>query len=158
MRHLLLTLIILIICAAAPLHATACILKPGQTDAGFFDDANEVFVARIVKTELVPIPKSERCVEGDFCNYVVGHFELVQSLKGSPPRRGTVREFISAPGMCSLGLLPGWYYVFYANPKEDRMVLYTEGSFPLGASYDESSKQIVQRLREQGHVRPKDGA
>jgi hypothetical protein len=150
-------LLILVAFSVAALPAGACILKRGQTDSGFFEEADEVFVARIVKTELAPFPKSEKCVEGNFCNYVVGTFELVQSLKGAPPRRGEVREFISAPGMCSLGLMTGWYYVFYTKPKESRMVLYTEGSFPLGAYYDESSKQIVQRLKEQGHIRPKDG-
>jgi hypothetical protein len=155
MRHLLFTFVILCV---ATLPASACLPKPGQTDAGYFEDAVEVFVARIVKTELEPVPKRDQCAEGDLCNYVVGHFELVETLKGSPPRHGDVREFISSPGMCSLGLLTGWYYVFYTKPKENRMVLYTEGSFPLGGSYDEVAKKIVQHLREPGHVRPEDGA
>jgi hypothetical protein len=142
---------------AAALPACACILKPGQTDAGYFNDADEVFVARIVKTELVPFPKEEKCVEGDLCNYVVGRFELVESLKGTAPKHGEVREFISAPGLCSLGLLSGWYYVFYTKPEAKRMVLYTQGSFPLGPLYDESATKTVQRLREQGHNRPKKG-
>ena len=150
-------LLALVICGTVAFQAGACTLKRGQTDAGFFEDANEVFVARIVKTELVPFPKAEKCVEGDLCNLVVGHFELVQSLKGTPPLRGVVREFINSPGLCSPGFMTGWYYVFYTKPKENRMALYTEGSFPLGPLYDESSKQIVQRLREQGHTRPKDG-
>jgi len=155
MRHLLLALIM---CSTAARPAGGCGLKPGQTDAGFFEDADEVFVARIVTTELAPFPRAQKCVEGDLCNYVVGRFELVQPLKGTPPLHGEVREFITSPGMCSLGLLTGWYYVFYTTPKENRMVLYTGGSFPLGPLYDESSKEVVQRLRKQGHVRPKDGA
>jgi hypothetical protein len=159
MRHIFLVLLAISV-AASPVNA--CIIKRGQTDAGYFDDADEVFVGRIVKTELRPFNKSEcdrEIVDSGFCNYVIGYFELVQAIKGAPPRRGEVREFINSPGMCSLGLLPGWYYVFYTKPKENRMVLYTEGSFPLGWSYDERVKEIVQHLREQGHPRPKeDGA
>jgi hypothetical protein len=151
MRHL----IILIACSLVSMPVSSCILKPGHTDADFYNDAQEVFVARIVKTELLPM---RDCVEGDMCNYVIGHFDLIQTLKGTPPHRGEVREFISAPGMCSLGFLPGWYYVFYTALQKDPMALYTEGSFPLGAYYDDSAKQIVRRLREPKHARPKDGA
>ena len=136
--------------------ALACSRPPA--DDVLFERAAEVFVARIVETELQPFSRKEcdrELVDSDSCNFVIGHFELVEALKGTPPRRGKVREFIFTPGACSLGLVAGWYYVFYATAKE-RMVLYTDGSFPLGWSYDEKAKEVVQHLREQGHPRPKD--
>jgi hypothetical protein len=155
MRHLLLALVI---CGIGTFPVAACMPKPGQTDARLFEEADEVFVARVIKTELVPVARTDRCPSDDFCNYIAASYSLVQSLKGAPPEHGQVRENIFAPGLCGLGLVSGWYYVFYTTPKDNRMVLYTEGSFPLGPSYNDSSKQVVQRLRKPGHVRPKDGA
>jgi hypothetical protein len=133
-------------------------LEPQPTDLQLFEKAREVFVARIVETKLSTVGDSE-CEsdpsEPDLCTYVSGTYELVKALKGTPSSHGHVADAIMAIGNCSLGLLAGWYYVFYLG-EGDALVLHPGGSFALGASFDKREQEFVRVLEEPEHRRPKD--
>lgn len=94
-------------------------------------------------------------MDEDECTYVEGSYELVQAIKGAPRGRGKVRDLVFGPGNCSLGLLTGFYYVFYVD-KQHNWVPHISGSFPLGPFYGERERQAVERIQEPPHVRPSD--
>lgn len=154
MRRVAFAALIVCIAIAAPV-ADACSRLNPITDAQLFSGAEKVFVARILATEIKRMPRRECDAEDldeDDCMYVQGKYELVEALKGAPRTRGKVRDLVFGPGNCSLGLLAGFYYVFYVD-KDHNWVLHIDGSFPLGPYYEERERQAVQRIAEPPHER-----
>lgn len=149
----------IVLALAAP-PADACSRRHHPTDEQLFDEATHVFVARVVSTQLKRL-RGRECEVGDLddddCEYVEARYELAESLKGSPGRRGKVRDLVFGPGNCSLGLLAGIYYVFYLD-SDHNWVPHINGSFPLGPFYEDREREAVQRIREYPHQRPGDNA
>ncbi len=136
--------------------ADACSRRPNPTDAQLFSEAEHVIVARVVSTELRQMPRSGCDADGlddNECSYVEAKYELSEVLKGSVRGRGKVRDLVFGPGNCSLGVLAGFYYVFYID-KEHNWVPHINGSFPLGPVYGERERQAVERVRQPPHQRP----
>jgi hypothetical protein len=136
--------------------ADACSRRFHPTDAQLFSEAEHVIVARVVSTQLRQLPRKECEADGldeDECSYVEAKYELSDVLKGSLRGRGKVRDLVFGPGNCSLGVLAGFYYVFYID-KEHNWVPHISGSFPLGPSYGERERQAVERVRVSPHQRP----
>jgi|APMI01.1.fsa_nt_gi hypothetical protein len=93
----------------APLAAVGCQFEH-HTQEEVFARARSVFRARVVEVRLAKFAnpfKSEEQAE-----IVEGRFEVEEVYKGTPPASGIVRDFVLLPGNCSLGLFPGWDYVF----------------------------------------------
>lgn len=141
----------------APDAAHSCSRRgPGPTDRQLFDNASSVFVARVVETKLSRFPRSQCEDEGmnpNECYYVEATFELVESLKGRVSNRGKVSDLVFGPGNCSLGLMAGWYYVFYTQA-DHNFVPFIDGSFVLNSTIDNRERGIIQRLKEAPHPRP----
>ena len=158
-RAVRLGLALAIVTALAAQSVEACSRHPRPTDTQLFSEAKEVFVARVISTELKRMPRKE-CdaeeIDEDECAYVQAWYERVDVLKGSPPRRGNVRDLVFGPGNCSLGLLAGFYYVFYLG-SDYNWVPHINGSFPLGPLYEERERKAVQRIKEHPHQRPDEG-
>lgn len=159
MRLELATVLSVCIAIATP-AADACSRRPHPTDVQLYSEAEQIFVARILATEIRRMPRRECEAEEmseDECTYVEGEYELVEVLKGAPRSRGKVRDLVFGPGNCSLGLLSGFYYVFYVE-KEHNWVPHINGSFPLGPIYQERERKAVERIRDPPHERPGDDA
>jgi len=157
MRLAIASLLSICMAAAFPI-AEACSRRVQPTDAQLFSEAEHVFVAKVVATTLRQVPRRQCEAEElneDECAYVEGRYELVQTLKGTPRRRGTVRDLVFGPGNCSLGLLAGFYYVFYMD-RQHNWVPHINGSFPLGPFFEARERQAVDRIREPPHMRPQD--
>ncbi len=156
-RHLQ-PLVALLVAAACSSPVFGCSsAKPQPSDLELFESAREVFVARVVETKLSILrePDCEPDPEDpDFCSYVSGTYELQKALKGAPPVHGLVSDAVMAIGNCSLGLVAGWYYVFYLGA-DDNFVLHPTGSFSLGPYFDEQEQKIVRTLEEPERERPK---
>ncbi len=121
-------------------YASGCIVGP-RPDVENFDASKEVFRALVTEVRLVRPPNSNAA--SSVQPYVMARYEIKEVLKGTPHKSGIVRDGVAGAGSCSLGLLPGLEYVFF--PDNDRMVLYTGGSFLV--SRMEAEKRIV-ALRE----------
>src|ERR1700761_1676918 len=102
----------------APLAAAACEFEH-RTQEEVFARAQSVFRARVLDVRLVkstnPFNPAQRV------DIVEGRFEVEEVYKGTPPDSGVVRDLVLLPGNCSLGLFPGWEYVFV--PDEQGFVL-----------------------------------
>jgi hypothetical protein len=151
---LMLLAAVVAILAIAPV-SHACSVRPRPSDEQLFDRASEVFIAKVDSVKLVRMPK--RLCDGDEeeCEYVRGTYALVETLKGNPRRSGHVNDMILGPGNCSLGLFPGWYYVFYVSDRE-RFVLHPGGSFAIGPYPDEGQINDARAVKEHPHSRPRD--
>ena len=108
----------------APLRALACSLQDTSSDEEKFAKAKEVFLARVVRVE--ESAKPERWGNADV-QAVQGTYKLLEVFKGTPKDGDTVLDFVFSPGNCSLGIMPGLYYVFFIHP-ENRLVLWPGGS------------------------------
>src|SRR5690348_1685023 len=106
--------------------AMACQWKQRPTEE-IVAGAKSIFRARVTEVKLLaPRPTAlERYPKG--LDAVEARYEILETFKGEPPAAGTVRDFMFAPGNCSLGLFPGWEYIFI--PDSDGMVLLPSGSF-----------------------------
>jgi hypothetical protein len=133
----------------------ACSVHPRPSDEELFERTSEVFIAKVSSVKLARMPK--RLCDGDAeeCEYVQGRYELVEALKGNPRRTGHVNDMLLGPGNCSLGLFPGWYYVFYVLDRE-RFVLHPGGSFAIGPYPDEKQFREARSVKEHPHSRPRD--
>lgn len=149
----------IVLALAAP-PADACSRRTHPTDAELFSEAKHVFVARVVSTQLKRM-RGRECeaedLDDDDCEYVEARYEIAESLKGSPERRGKVRDLVFGPGNCSLGLLTGFFYVFYLD-SDHNWVPHINGSFPLGPFYEDREREAVQRILEYPHERPANDA
>lgn len=81
--------------------------------------ADEIFIARLnsAAEKRLPAPEGVPADDDDALNLqaVEGRYTLIKTLKGQPAQQGTVNDLPFAPGNCSLGLMPGWDYVFFIN-------------------------------------------
>ena len=102
----------------APLTAAACQFEH-RTQEEVFAHAKSVFRARVVEVRLAKFMNPAKGVEQ--ADIVEGKFEVEEVYKGAPPASGIVRDLVLLPGNCSLGLFPGWEYVFV--PDEQGFVL-----------------------------------
>jgi hypothetical protein len=148
-------LVSLVAFACTGANAIACSSKHPPTDAELFERADEVFIAKITATKLARFGR-DVCDDVEECEYVRGDYELVDSFKGKPHRRGYVSDVVLGPGNCSLGLVAGWYYVFYVTD-EYRMVLTPGGSFPIGSHLDETRRSRLEAIAVSPHARPIEG-
>ncbi len=103
-------------------------------------DADEIFVAHLdsAAEKTLPVEPGADLNEDDLFEMqgVEGRYTLIEVLKGAPPAKGVVDDLPFGLGNCSLGLMPGWDYVFFvkhdARRPEYRWVGMFSGSFPLG--------------------------
>jgi hypothetical protein len=105
-------------------RAGACSLPEPPSEEAKFAQAKEVFLARMVRVE--ETGKSERIGTSEV-KTVQGTYKLIETFKGEPKDNDTVLDFVFTPGNCSLGIMPGLYYVFFIGP-ENRLVLWINGS------------------------------
>lgn len=123
----------------------ACSMKGGAPSLKEqLESAESVFVAHVtvareVATEEVLAPESLADLnEAERKEPLIeASYRLIETLKGKPPANGPVYDLPFAAGNCSLGLLPGWDYVFVLQPPEPdfgrHFVGHFSGSFGLGA-------------------------
>jgi len=52
-------------------------------------------------------------------------------MYGEAPKAQTLKDGVFMPGSCSVGLIPGWYYVIFVNDSNE--VSHCNGSQPVGA-------------------------
>jgi hypothetical protein len=108
------------------------------------ESAESVFVARVtvareVATEEVLPPEALADLDEAerHAPVIEASYRLIERLKGEPPANGHVYDLPLAVGNCSLGLLPGWDYVFVLQPPEPdfgrHFVGHFSGTFGLGA-------------------------
>lgn len=117
----------------------ACSRAPGlpePTDEDLFRSASAVFVAHLTRTEEAEMKDPDT---GKPPPIVIGHFRLIETLKGSPPANGTVRDLVYGPGNCSLGLLAGNDYVFFLQDEYKGVVLHLSGSRMI---FDLEARQV----------------
>jgi len=109
-------------------------------------EAKSVFRARVTEVKLVnsgPVPQTARPKP---IPVVEARYELLETFKGEPPPSGVVRDFMLAPGNCSLGLFPGWEYIFI--PGKDDMVILPTGSFGYFNPDGETVKPRIEEIRK----------
>lgn len=130
-------------------------------------EADEIFVAHLVSASEIQFPsEAGELDEEDRLDLmgVQGHYVLIESLKGATAKEGVVHDNPAAPGNCSLGLMPGWDYVFFVKHDQDRpefrwVGMFT-GSVPLGPyrhSGDEEEKELTDlktRIKQLAENRP----
>ena len=121
MRAMLLAMLLALLAAA---RAEACSIRDLATEEEKFARAKDVFLARVVRVE--ETGKAER-IGGGEVKTVQATYKLVEVFKGDPRDGDTVLDFVFTPGNCSLGIMPGLYYVFFIQP-ENRLVLWVSGS------------------------------
>ena len=121
MRATFLTILLALLAAA---RAEACSIRDLATEEEKFARAKDVFLARIVRVE--ETGKAER-MGGAEVKTVQATYKLMEVFKGDPKDGDTVLDFVFTPGNCSLGIMPGLYYVFFIQP-ENRLVLWVNGS------------------------------
>ena len=121
MRAMLLAMLLALLAAA---RAEACSIRDLATEEEKFARAKDVFLARVVRVE--ETGKAER-IGGGEVKTVQATYKLVEVFKGDPRDGDTVLDFVFTPGNCSLGIMPGLYYVFFIQP-ENRLVLWVNGS------------------------------
>ena len=143
-----------------PMSGDACSRFPRPTDAQLFSEAESVFIAKVVTTRLKHHTQSEcesEGIESERCVYVEATYTLTHTIKGAPATQGIVKDAVFGPLNCSLGVFPGWYYVFYVDP-ENASVLHLNGSFPLGPEPDEQTIDGALSIKNPPHTRPDVGA
>ena len=152
--------LVLTVLFAMPPSVEACSRISRPTDRQLFDEAKEVFVAQVVSTKIARLSPQlceDEGGEEDGCSFVEARYQLTAALKGNPKRSGKVGDLVFGPGNCSLGLLTGWYYVFYVG-EESNFVPHISGSFPLGSVLDEAAVELYKHIKEPPHERPRDDA
>lgn len=135
-----------ILLAASAFRADACSLPELPSDEAKFAQAKEVFLARVVRVE--ETGKSERLGTSEV-KTVQGTYKLIETFKGEPKDNDTVLDFVFTPGNCSLGIMPGLYYVFFVRP-ENRLVLWINGSRGYINLDGSVPKRDLQRFRMLG--------
>lgn len=113
--------------------ACSCIDNPIER---LYALADSVFVAKLTKAEL--IDSSDR--GEDFATK--GHYEVVELFKGSPPRHGPLFDAELQSGNCSVGLLVGAQYVFFAD--ENMKINQCNGTRQLNTT---ESLEFVDKIR-----------
>lgn len=129
-----------------PIEITsACSMKGGAPSLRQqLETAESVFVARVtvareVATEEVLSPEARAELDETQRSepLIEASYRLIETLKGEPSANGPVYDLPFAAGNCSLGLLPGWDYVFVLQPPDPEFgrhfVGFFSGSFGLGA-------------------------
>lgn len=150
------TTLLLVALCGVPLDAFSCSSRdPRPTDADLFSRATEVFVARVSSTKLAHFSRRLCGVDPEECEYIRADYTLVENIKGHAPRRGHVKDLPFGPGNCSLGVMAGWYYVFYIND-EHRLVLHPGGSFALGLYLEPEQLGELRAIGQPPHARPED--
>ena len=135
-----------ILLAASALRTQACSLPEPPSEEAKFEQAKEVFLARIVRVE--ETGTSARIGTSE-TSTVQGTYKLIEVFKGEPKDNGTVLDFVFTPGNCSLGIMPGLYYVFFIRP-ENRLVLWINGSRGYLNLDGSVPKRDLERFRELG--------
>jgi hypothetical protein len=135
----------LLIVLADASSALACSERDSPTDTERFERAHEVFVARIVSSELRLMPAA-KC-DAAHCEYVSAKYELVEPLKGSPRRRGTV--LADFPDMCGPSVLVGWYHLLYVG--DDHSV---EKALLIDVELEEDERVELRKMRAYPHAQP----
>jgi hypothetical protein len=128
----------------------ACSVYPKPTDADLYERANAIFVARVIETKL-RVASPAKCDGAEVCDFVEGRYSLLEVIKGHPKKRGFVVDAIFGPGTCSVGLVAGWYYVFYTG--KDGGVFSPSGSYSLGPWIREKDFGNARKISEPGHER-----
>ncbi|WP_428246576.1 hypothetical protein [Ferrovibrio sp.] len=98
-----------------------------------------IFYARITELEV----SNDLGRIGGIRPLVVGRFELIEVLKGSPP---IDRRIMEAPGSCAVRLKPGVYYIFFTS-EESAISSFTAGSTAFTGYDDPEALQMLAKLR-----------
>lgn len=126
-------------------QAGACSMKGGAPSLRQqLESAESVFIARVtvarelLAEEVLPAEALVDLNEAERSEPLIeASYRLIETLKGEPPADGRVYDLPFAAGNCSLGLLPGWDYVFVLQPPDPEFgrhfVGHFSGSFGLGA-------------------------
>ena len=120
----------------------ACSVPSGLSTAEKFDEAEHVFVAKIISANLVMYESAEFKWEKEV---VVAKYELIEQFKGNsnPP---IVREGVFGPGNCMMGLLVGNNYFFFLDNSE-RYAGWPAGSFMTWNLEGEQAIAFLEELR-----------
>ena len=122
--------------------AMACQWKQRPTEE-IVAGAKSIFRARVTEVKLLePRPPALDRYPKVF-EAVEARYDVLETFKGEPPSAGIVRDFMFAPGNCSLGLFPGWEYIFI--PDSDGMVPLPTGSFGY---FNREAKAVKPRIDE----------
>jgi hypothetical protein len=122
--------------------AMACQWKERSTEQ-IFSEAQSVFRARVIEVKLVT-PRPDVFADAPKALQVVeARYDVLEKFKGEPPSSGVVRDFTFAPGNCSLGLMPGWEYIFVPGQRD--MVLLGSGSFGY---FNPDAERVKPRIDE----------
>jgi hypothetical protein len=127
--------------------------SPPPITAKQFERANSVFVARVVRTEVMPIEETHVVFGGKEHPVVEATFQTIEVLKGRPPDDNKVRSLVHGFGNCTIMLLAGMDYVFFLRPDvlmdEGRnLVWWTTGSFGTFNIEGTEPKGILDELRK----------
>ena len=145
--------------AVAPLSAFACSSsRSPPTDKELFESANEVFVGKVLSTELTQFPKKlceDEGLDEELCQYVKVRVAVRDVLKGKTKKFKYVADLPAGPGNCSLAVFTGLYYVFYTSSKYN-MVLHPGGSFFLGYDIQKRELGVIEKLKVPDRSRPED--
>lgn len=149
------TLLVAALCSV-PLDSVACSTRGSPpSDSELFARASEVFVARVTSTKLARFNRRLCDWQAEECEYVRASYTLIEQIKGRTPQRGHVKDVTFGIGNCSLGLMAGWYYVFYISD-EHRAVLHPDGSFAVGPELDPERLDELRTIGTSPHNRPWD--
>lgn len=136
---------ILALSLLGPGLAAACSRAPGlpePTLADLYREASAVFIAHVSKTEeVLPEPNSKY---GRF-PYVIGHFQLIEKIKGEPPESKIIKDQVLGPGNCSVGLMAGWDYVVFLRPENEEFITTFSGS---EGTYNLKAKQVQEYIEK----------
>jgi hypothetical protein len=129
-------------------QASACSVSKPPTDEERFKNASAVFVAHLTKAEEGDALRRGSQPAGPVTQEptVVGTFRVIEVLKGTPPEDRTVRDYVFAPGNCSLGLFPGIDYLFFLHG--DNWVLWPGGSKGILNLQAPPVQQLLEKLRK----------
>ena len=110
-----------------------------RSDEQLFAAAKTVFRARVTEARLGTLDSPFK--KGEKIGVVEAKYEILEVLKGEPPRSGVVRDLTFGPGNCGLGIFVGTEYVLM--PAEQDMVLSPTGSFGY---FNAEGAQVKSRL------------
>ena len=109
----------------------------------FFQTAEKVFVARIIKAEL----EERKHPWANRTEVVVkGTYELIEPIKGAVEKTGFVYDPIYGLGNCALGLMAGINYVFFK--RQDGFVFLPTGSVAFITLENEAAKEYLDEIRQ----------
>lgn len=128
-----------------PTVAAACQYEY-RADARIFNQAKAVFRARITAVALATDGEQDAGGASPKATLVEGRFELGEVYKGTPPISGLVRDLPYGFGNCSLGLVPGWEYVFFLGDGD--LVSLPSGSFSFTHPDAPDIRDKLERLGE----------